>query len=436
MFTRTTAPSAAHDQDYRVGATWTAAQAADPEATAGDVPRATGATAGKVATRNYIALCATVNCSATVIRRAADTVMRVGVLRDYPNVDGVVAFAHGTGCGMAAEGPGWENLQRVLWGHATHPNVGAAIFVGLGCEVMQIARMKQHFGADGSERFHGLTIQDTGGTTATIERIVAQVHELLPEVNRVGREPIPASELKVALQCGGSDGFSGITANPALGVASDLLVGLGGTAVLAETPEIYGAEQLLLRRAASQKVADKLIARIRWWEEYTAMNGGSMDNNPSPRQQAGRADDDPREVARRGGQGRLDAADGRACLRRGRDGAGVRLHGHAGLRSGLGHRADRGRLPDGGVHHRARVGLRVQAGADDQGGDERPALCGDARRHGHQLRRHRLGRRVGAEKGREILEAILRTASGERTKSEALGLGDNEFVPWQVGCVM
>src|SRR5690606_26234697 len=187
---------------------------------------------------------ATVNCSATVIRRAADEINASGLLDDYPNVDGVVAFSHGTGCGMAASGPGWENLQRVLWGHATHPNVGAAIFVGLGCEVMQIARMKQVFDEKGSDRFHGLTIQETGGTTRTVATIVAKVKELLPEVNRAMREEIPASELKVALQCGGSDGFSGITANPALGVATDLLVGMGGTGVLAETPEIYGAEQL------------------------------------------------------------------------------------------------------------------------------------------------------------------------------------------------
>ena len=188
---------------------------------------------------------------------------------------------------MASSGPGFDNLQRVLWGHATHPNVGAAVFVGLGCEVMQVARMKAHFGVGTAPRFHGLTIQDTGGTTKTVAKIVEQIHALLPEVNAISREPIPASELKVALECGGSDGFSGITANPALGVASDLLVGLGGTAILAETPEIYGAEHLLLRRAISQEVADKLIERIRWWERYTELNGGSMDNNPSPGNKAG-----------------------------------------------------------------------------------------------------------------------------------------------------
>ncbi len=154
----------AHDQEYHVGADLEVARAAIPQV----APRTFMGYRrdnGQVGTRNYIAVCATVNCSATVIRRAAEQVMSSGILADYPNVDGVVAFAHGTGCGMAASGPGFDNLQRVLWGHATHPNVGAAVFVGLGCEVMQVARMKAHFGAGTAPRFHGLTIQDTGGTT-------------------------------------------------------------------------------------------------------------------------------------------------------------------------------------------------------------------------------------------------------------------------------
>jgi altronate hydrolase len=195
-----------------------------------------------------------VNCSATVIRRAAEAVNASGMLADYPGIDGVVAFAHGTGCGMAPDGPGAGNLERVLWGHAAHPNVGAAMFVGLGCEVMQVARLKARYG-DGAERFHGLTIQDTGGTARTIARIADALRERLPEVGAARREEVPASALKLALQCGGSDGFSGITANPALGAASDLLVGMGGTAVLAETPEIYGAEALLLRRARARRSA-------------------------------------------------------------------------------------------------------------------------------------------------------------------------------------
>ena len=169
-----------------------------------------------------------------MIRQAARRRSRAsGILTDYPNIDGVFALAHGTGCGMASEGPGWDNLQRVLWGYATHPNVGAAVFVGLGCEVMQVARMKVAFDGPGAgkQRFHGLTIQESGGTRATIAAIRERIEALLPEVNDISRSPCPASDLCVALQCGGSDGYSGITANPALGFASDLLVAQGGTVI-------------------------------------------------------------------------------------------------------------------------------------------------------------------------------------------------------------
>jgi len=270
-----------HDETYQIGQDLDAARAAIPDT----APRTFDGYLrddGRVGTRNMIALVSTVNCSATVIRQAADAIERSGMLDDHPTIDGIVGVTHGTGCGMAAEGPGWENLQRVLWGTATHPNVAAAIFVGLGCEVMQIARLRATFGGDGSERFHGLTIQDTGGTRATVANIVARVAEMLPDLARARRTPQPLSALTVGLQCGGSDGYSGITANPALGVASDLLVGHGGTVILSETPEIYGAEQLLLRRAASPAVADALVERLTWWKNYAQMHGGTMDNNPSP----------------------------------------------------------------------------------------------------------------------------------------------------------
>jgi len=170
---------------------------------------------GKVGTRNMIALCSTVNCSATAIRQAAAEIQTSGVLDQFPNVDGIIALTHGSGCGMASSGPGCDNLQRVLWGYATHPNIGAAVFVGLGCEVMQVSRMRTMFNSDGTEGFHGLTIQEAGGTRATIEKIIEKVRELLPQVNKMERSDCNVSELVVGLQCGGSDGFSGITANPA-----------------------------------------------------------------------------------------------------------------------------------------------------------------------------------------------------------------------------
>ncbi len=425
----------AHDQDYQIGVDLKAAQSAIPRVAPAGF-RGYRRASGQVGTRNFVAVCATVNCSATVIRRAADEINSSGILKDFPNVDGVVAFAHGTGCAMNTEGPGFMNLQRVLWGHATHPNVGAAIFVGLGCEVMQIARMKQVFDEAGSDRFHGLTIQETGGTTKTIAAIVAKVKELLPDVNKAQREEVPASALKVALQCGGSDGFSGITANPALGAASDLLVALGGTAILAETPEIYGAEQLLLRRAASKDVADKLIERIRWWEEYTAMNGGSMDNNPSPGNKAGGLTtilEKSLGAAAKGGTtpltdvlayGETSKTPGFVFMDSpGYDPASVTGQIASGAQVVV---FTTGRGSAFGSKPAPTIKLATNDALYASMTDDMDINCGDIVSQGVPM----------ADKGREILDMILRVASGEKTKSEALNLGDNEFVPWQIGCVM
>ncbi len=376
------------------------------------------------------------NCSATVIRRAAWEIEASGLLDAYPNVDGIVAFAHGTGCGMAAEGRGYDILQRVLWGHATHPNVGAAVFVGLGCEVMQVARMKHVFGAAAADRFHGLTIQETGGTRATIAAIKAKVTELLPEVNRATREDCPASALRLALQCGGSDGYSGITANPALGVASDMLVGLGGTAILSETPEIYGAEQLLLRRAVSPAVADRLIACIKWWEGYTAMNGGSMDNNPSPGNKLGGLTtilEKSLGAAAKGGSTPLTAFYDYAEQ--------VTEPGFVFMDTpGYDPVSATGQIAGGaqvvvfttgrGSAFGSKPAPTIKVATNDSLYRSMPEdmdiNCGDILSEGRSL----------ADKGAEILDKVLAVASGETTKSEALGLGDNEFVPWQVGAVM
>ena len=236
---------------------------------------------GKVATRNYIGVLTSVNCSATVARYIADSVNRK-ILDDYPNVDGVVSMVHGTGCGMADSGEGYANLQRTLWGYARHANFGGIVMVGLGCEVNQIDFLLEAYDIERGPKFQTMTIQDSGGTRKTVERGVAMIKEMLPEANRVERESCPASELTLALQCGGSDGYSGITANPSLGAAVDLLVRHGGTGILSETPEIYGAEHLLTRRASKREVGEKLIERIKWWEAYTERNGGEMNNNPSP----------------------------------------------------------------------------------------------------------------------------------------------------------
>uniref|UniRef100_UPI002FC5FAEE UxaA family hydrolase n=1 Tax=Polaromonas sp. TaxID=1869339 RepID=UPI002FC5FAEE len=245
---------------------------------------------GRVATRNYIGVLTSVNCSATAARAIADHFSRrtnPAALAAFPNVDGVVALTHGTGCGMDTEGVGMQMLQRTLAGYATHANFAAVLVVGLGCEANQINAWLAHSSLREGETFKVFNIQDTGGTTKTVAKGVALINEMLPAVNKVKREPCSAAHITIGLQCGGSDGYSGISANPALGAAVDLLVAHGGTAILSETPEIYGAEHLLTRRAVKPEVAEKLIQRIKWWEHYTEINEGEMNNNPSPGNKAG-----------------------------------------------------------------------------------------------------------------------------------------------------
>jgi altronate hydrolase len=423
----------AHDQDYKIGDDYRAIKfVAERERRTFEGYRRSD---GRAGTRNFIALCATVNCSATVVRHIADHFNRSGALDAYPNVDGVIALAHGTGCGMAASGEGYEALQRVLWGHATHPNVGAAIFIGLGCEVMQIGRMKAMFGSSGEERFHGLTIQETGGTRKTIAAGIEAIKALLPQVNDIKRVPIPVSELVVGLQCGGSDGFSGITANPALGAATDILVKQGGTALLSETPEIYGAEQLLVRRAATKEVGEKLIARIRWWENYTAVNGGSMDNNPSPGNKAGGLTtilEKSLGAAAKGGT--LALSDVLLYAEQ------VKERGFVFMDSpGYDPVSATGQIASGaqlvifttgrgsafGSKPAPTIKLATNSAMYKMLDEDMDINCGD------------IIDGVSIEvKGAEIFEKMIEIASGKQSKSEALGLGDNEFVPWQIGATM
>src|SRR3954464_5124558 len=240
---------------------------------------------GRVATRNYIGILTSVNCSATVARMIAEHFKNR--LDEYPNVDGVVALTHKSGCGMASEGEATDVLRRTIAGYARHPNFYSTQIVGLGCEANQINALLASQQLKRSDKLGAFTIQEKGGTRKAMKSGIARVKEMLPEANRVKREPVPASHLMLGLQCGGSDGYSGISANPALGAAVDLLVRHGGTAILSETPEIYGAEHLLTRRAVSKEVGEKLIERLRWWEDYTGKNGGDMNNNPSPGNKAG-----------------------------------------------------------------------------------------------------------------------------------------------------
>src|SRR5690348_4296397 len=274
------------DRDYAFGVDVKPTQFVASPATFMGIVRGDGPNAGKVATRNYIGILSTVNCSATVARGIAGHFTRER-LAAFANVDGVVALTHGSGCGMDTQGEAMQILRRTLGGYAKHANFAGVLIVGLGCEANQISALLGAQNLSESALLRTFSIQDTGGTAKTIARGVAMIEEMLPHANAVRREPVPASHLMLGLQCGGSDGYSGITANPALGAAVDLLVRNGGTAILSETPEIYGAEHLLTRRAVSRQVGEKLVARIRWWEDYTARNKGEMNNNPSPGNKAG-----------------------------------------------------------------------------------------------------------------------------------------------------
>ena len=235
---------------------------------------------GQVATRNYIGIVSTVNCSATVTKMIVEKIKYSNILNDYPNIDGIVPITHSTGCGMNTVSEGMQMFQRTIDGFKNHPNFSHVFVIGLGCECAQVSlfdeSLKKH------NRIHFLTIQDEGGTKKIVEKVLSQIKNLLPEANRIKRTPQSVSHLTLALQCGGSDGYSGITANPALGVAADLLVKKGGSSILSETPEIYGAEHLLINRANSQETADKLMERLKWWKNYTSINNSTMDNNPAP----------------------------------------------------------------------------------------------------------------------------------------------------------
>ncbi|MCG5072086.1 UxaA family hydrolase [Paraburkholderia tagetis] len=396
---------------------------------------------GRVATRNYIGILTSVNCSATVARAIADRFRRdihPEALGAYPNIDGVVALTHGVGCAVDAEGEALEILQRTLGGYVVHPNFAAVLVIGLGCETNQIARLveKQHLEALVSTgRLSTYNIQETGGTVKSIERGVELVQGLLAKANDARREPVPASHLVVGLQCGGSDGYSGISANPALGAAVDLLVAHGGTAILSETPEIYGAEHLLTRRALNAQVAEKLVARIRWWEDYCARNHASLDNNPSAGNKAGGLttilEKSLGAVAKGGTTNLVDVyeyaqpvhAKGFVFMDTpGYDpiSATGQVAGGANLicfTTGRGSAYGCAPTPSLKIATNEALWQRQQ---DDMDLNCGPILAGT---------------KTIEEVGAELFQLMLQVASGQRSRSEIHGYGQNEFVPWQIGAI-
>ncbi|WP_043196445.1 UxaA family hydrolase [Pseudomonas putida] len=393
---------------------------------------------GRVATRNYIGILTSVNCSATVARAVADHFRRdihPEVLADYPNIDGVVALTHGAGCAVDPSGEALGLLRRTLAGYAVHPNFAAVLIIGLGCETNQIESLLETQGLQASAQLRAFTIQGIGGTSKTIAAGIEQVKSLLAEANHVQRQPVSARHLVVGLQCGGSDGYSGITANPALGNAVDRLVAAGGTAILSETPEIYGAEHLLTRRAVSREVGEKLVARIRWWEDYCQRMNAELNNNPSAGNKAGGLttilEKSLGAVAKAGSSNLVDVYQYAEAVRAqglvfmdtpGYDpvSATGQVAGGANLIA-----FTTGRGSAYGCAPAPSIKLATNNRVFEHQEEDMDVNCGGIADGSTSIE----------ERGGYIFEQMLRIASGERSKSEQHGYGQNEFVPWQIGAV-
>ncbi|WP_128255638.1 UxaA family hydrolase [Falsirhodobacter deserti] len=421
----------AHRQDYGFGTAAVPLPPIDAQATFRGFHRSSG----RVGTRNYVGILTSVNCAGSVARFIAEEAERQGWLQDFPNVDGIVPIVHGTGCGMSGKGEGYETLFRTIAGYGHNPNFGTILMVGLGCEVMQIPDLIDRQVLKDSARFRYMTIQQTGGTRATVDKGVAILRELAAEANHAVRQEAPASKLVLGMQCGGSDGYSGITANPALGHASDLLVRHGGISILSETSEIYGAEHLLTRRATDTATGRKLIDLIEWWEDYTARNFGEMDNNPSPGNKRGGLTtilEKSLGAVAKGGAAPLsgvykyaepidapgfvfmDSPGYDPCSVTGQVASGANL---IAFTTGRGSVSGYRPVPCIKLASNPELWRRMEPDMDVDCGEILSGVTLEA-------------------KGREIFELMLSVASGEETKSEAQGFGAVEFVPWQIGAVM
>lgn len=391
---------------------------------------------GSVGTRNYLGILTSVNCSGSVARFIGEAAEQSSWLKEMANIDGVVPIVHGSGCGMSGKDEGYDTLFRTLTGYAQHSNFAGILLVGLGCEVMQIPELIGAGRMGNEDTFRYMTIQQTGGTRRTIEKGLENLHEMALIANQAKRAPASVSHLTVALQCGGSDGYSGITANPALGYASDLLVSQGGTTVLSETSEIYGAEHLLTQRASTPEVGKKLLERIQWWEDYTERNGGEMNNNPSPGNKRGGLTtilEKSLGAVAKGGTAPLnqvykyaepitqngfvfmDSPGYDPCSVTGQIASGANLVAFT-----------TGRGSVSGFKPTPCIKLATNTDMYDRMSEDMDVNCGDIISAGVSLE----------EKGQEIFDLFIKVASGEQTKSELLGFGGAEFVPWQMGAVM
>jgi altronate hydrolase len=390
---------------------------------------------GKVGTRNFIGVMASSHCSSSVARFIAQA-FDADALSAYPYVDGVVPIIHGSGCGLADHGDGIAYLRRTLIGWARHPNFAGIFLVGHGCEINQIDDLSARMGIDPGLMFCAMNIQSSGGTRKTIQRGVDAIKAMLPEADRVRRQPVPASHLVVGLECGGSDALSGITANPALGYASDLVVRHGGTAILSETTEIYGAEQLLMQRAVSREVGEKLIERVRWWEAYTRQHGIELNNNPSPGNKAGGLttilEKSMGAVAKSGSTTLVDVyrfaepvtAKGLVFM----DTPGYDMVSVTGMIAGGANMVcfTTGRGSVFGSKPVPTLKLATNSVMYHDMEEDMDINCGEIAE----------GLATVEEVGASIFETILETASGRKSKSELLGFGDGEFAPWMLGATL
>jgi len=393
---------------------------------------------GRVATRNYIGIITSVNCSAHVAELIALAFRRNPLtgedpLAAWPNVDGVVALTHKTGCGMTAGEP-LTLLRRTLGGFARHANFSHVIAIGLGCEVNQIGGLLDEQRLSG--RLRNMDIQEMGGTRKTVAAGIAFVKEVLEEANRVARVPVPASELCVALQCGGSDGYSGITANPALGAASDLVVRHGGTVILSESPETYGAEHLLTRRAVSPAVGQKLVDVMHWWEAYCEREGAEMDANPSPGNKLGGLttilEKSLGAMAKAGSTNLVEVVRyAEAVTAKGfvfMDTPGYDPVGATGQVAGGANLLcfTTGRGSVFGCKPTPSIKLATNTPMYQRMEDDMDINCGTVV----------TGEETVQQVGERIFAKMLETASGGRTKSESFDFGAAEFAPWVLGATM
>lgn len=391
---------------------------------------------GRYGTRNYIAIISTVNCSASVSKYVSERFRQTDLLQKYPNVDGVVAITHKAGCAMQYNGPDHNQLDLTLAGFAKHANVAAYILIGLGCETGQAIHLieNQHLiqlNGTGKKPLV-LSIQECGGIRKTVEAGVRAVADLLPSVNENKRVKLGADKIILGTNCGGSDGNSGITANPALGVASDILISHGGTSILAETTEIYGAEHLLTRRAVSEEVGKKLIERIKWWEWYTGIFGAEINNNPSPGNKEGGLttifEKSLGAIAKGGSTALTDVVDyARPVKTKGfvvMDTPGYDPASMTGIVAGganvLVFTTGRGSVfgckpapsikvaTNSPMYHHMVDDMDINAGTILEGTSVEQV-------------------------GKQIFEEVLEVASGKKTKSEINGVGEEEFAPWSIG---